>query len=224
MSLWQIDDKRAKISTSQPLAYADRVRIRQPGDAGFALGPHVDGGGVERWEPAGYGKGQVYDKVWQGNWQEYNPWEASCRVSTVTDLYSGAGACSMFRMFQGWLGLSDTGPREGTLKVNPMLQLSTAYFLLRPFFKPTKAASGLVSGEYSSDYLDADNWELISHEDMSTDLQGANPGHAQELNQVLHPHLQLDQTMVHIPKIQPGDLVVWHCDSKSTLIAFIPHC
>jgi hypothetical protein len=30
--------------------YVDRLRIRQPGDAQFALGPHVDAGGIERWE------------------------------------------------------------------------------------------------------------------------------------------------------------------------------
>ena len=49
MSHWHSDNKSARISTSHPVAYADRLRIRQPGDAGFALGPHVDGGSCERW-------------------------------------------------------------------------------------------------------------------------------------------------------------------------------
>lgn len=37
------------ISLSNVLSYADRLRIRHPGDSKFALGPHIDGGGVERW-------------------------------------------------------------------------------------------------------------------------------------------------------------------------------
>ena len=53
MNIWHRQDKDASISMLHPLTYADRVRIRQPGDAGFALGPHVDGGSVERWEPEG---------------------------------------------------------------------------------------------------------------------------------------------------------------------------
>lgn len=39
---------------STPLTYADRLRIRHPGDAKFALGPHIDGGGVERWGAYAY--------------------------------------------------------------------------------------------------------------------------------------------------------------------------
>lgn len=36
----------------------------------------------------------------------------------------------------------------------------------------------------------------------------------QRLNAVSHPHLRLDLegTMVSIPKVQPGDMVFWHCD------------
>jgi len=49
-------------------------------------------------------------------------------------------------------------------------------------------------------------------------MQGATPGHGMELRDVLHPHLNLDRTMVHVPKVAPGDYVSWHCDSKSLLI------
>ena len=149
-----------------------------------------------------------------GKWEEYDPWEASCRVPVVSDLYSGAGACSMFRMFQGWLSMSNTGLNEGTLKVNPLLQLSTAYFLLRPFFAPKKPAQELAVSQHPSDFLDTSNWTLRVQSDMTSELQGASLGHAQELNQALHPHLDLERTMVHIPRIKPGDSVVWHCDSK----------
>ena len=207
MNLWHSDNPQTLISTSQPLTYADRVRIRQPGDAGFALGPHIDGGSVERWEPKGYGLGGVYNKIWKGEWEEYDPWEASSRVPVVSDLYEGAGACSMFRMFQGWLGMSNTGPNEGTLMINPLVQLSTAYVLLRPFFEPVKQSNGTMDGEYTPDFLEAANWKLKSGEEASSDIQGANPGHAQELNQILHPHLDLLNTMVHVPNIGPGDYV-----------------
>ncbi|GJC85458.1 uncharacterized protein ColLi_08296 [Colletotrichum liriopes] len=126
----------------QPLTYADRLRIRQPGDATFALGPHVDGGSVERWERDGYGRGGgTYDAVFRGDWEAYDPWDVTARVEAVQDLYNGAGACSMFRMFQGWLSISACGPREGTLLVNPLVRHSTAYFLLRPFFRPRRDAA-----------------------------------------------------------------------------------
>ncbi|MCJ1404806.1 hypothetical protein MMC11_008032 [Xylographa trunciseda] len=213
MKLWHSDDEEVLISTSQPLAYADRVRIRQPGDSGFALGPHIDGGSLERWEPEGYGLGGVYNKIWQGEWEKYDPWEASSRVPAVSDLYDGAGACSMFRMFQGWLSMSSTGPNEGTLMVNPLLQLSTAYLLLRPFFSPIKQLESSTSNESLTKYLQAENWSLKTGDAITSEIQGANPGHAQELSQVLHPHLDLSRTMVHIPQIKAGDYVVWHCDT-----------
>jgi hypothetical protein len=53
LSFWHAKDPAAAIDTKYPVSYADRLRIRQPGDAGFALGAHVDGGSVERWEPDG---------------------------------------------------------------------------------------------------------------------------------------------------------------------------
>ena len=213
MSLWHTSSPTAEISTSHPLSYADRLRIRQPGDSGFALGPHIDGGSVERWEPDGYGVGGVYDRIFEGKWEEYDPWEACTRIPAVSDLYNGAGACSMFRMFQGWLSMSSTGPREGTLMVNPLLKLATTYFLLRPFFEPVRNTDAGPEGRYPSEYLDARNWRL--QESTTTELQGAQLGNAQELSAVLHPHINLPATMVHIPKINPGDYVAWHCDSKS---------
>jgi hypothetical protein len=214
MDLWHSNDKDTLISTSLPLAYADRVRIRQPGDAGFALGPHVDGGSVERWEPNGYGLGGVYDKIFQGKWEEYDPWESSSRISAISDNYESAGGCSMFRMFQGWLSMSHTSPNEGTLMVNPLLQLSTAYFMLRPFFEPIEHCETIISGQRSTKFLNVENWRLKTGSEITSELHGAFPGHGQELNEVLHPHLDLRRTMVHVPKIRPGDYVAWHCDSK----------
>ena len=115
----------------------------------------------------------------------------------------------MFRMFQGWLSMSSTGPYEGTLLVNPLLGLATSYFLLRPFFSPKSAAA---SQQFSDAYLAPSNWTL----DLSSTnswLQGATPGHGQELRHHLHPHLDLPNSMVHVPRVQPGDYVSWHCDT-----------
>ncbi|KAJ9422699.1 hypothetical protein QL093DRAFT_2578113 [Fusarium oxysporum] len=50
-----------KVSLTSPLVYSDRLRIRNPGDAKFALGPHMDGGSIERWEDPTYR--QVYEKI-----------------------------------------------------------------------------------------------------------------------------------------------------------------
>ncbi len=113
----------------------------------------------------------------------------------------------MFRMFQGWLGLSHTAPKEGTLLVSPLLQLAT-YFLLRPFFDPINPASNLG-------FLHSDNWKLKTGADMDAALHGATPGNSKELNDEFHPHLNLRDTMVHVPKTAPGDFVDWHCDSRS---------
>jgi hypothetical protein len=213
MNLWHLSDPQSRISLSQPLAYADRLRIRQPGDAKFALGPHIDGGSVERWEEHGYGLGKVYDRIFEGNWVNYDPWDASTRVRAVVDNYGGLGACTMFRMFQGWVSMSRTGPYEGTLQVNPLLRLSTSYLLLRPFFQPIKPAAELPTAEF----LDASNWKFCGKE-LTSELQGAIPGHGQELSDTLHPHLELEKSMVHMPQVKPGDFVVWHCDSKSEKI------
>ncbi|KAF5638501.1 DUF1479 domain protein [Fusarium sp. NRRL 25303] len=203
MSLWHTTSPTS-ISLSQPFSYADRLRIRQPGDASFALGPHIDGGSVERWEPEGYGAGHVFDSILQGDWESYDPWDASGRVDAVNNRYNGLGACSMFRMWQGWMSMSHTKPEEGTLLVNPLVKLSMAYVLLRPFFKARSEMLG-------QGFLDEGNWELMR--DVDSELQGATPGTGQELTGELHPHLELEKTMVHVPEIRPGDFVAWHCDT-----------
>lgn len=95
--------------------------------------------------------------------------------------------------------MSQAGPGEGTLLVNPLMHLATAYVLLRPFFRPR--------------FLAADNWVFTGGADMTSELQGATPGHSQELSEELHPHLELKRTMVHVPEIRPSDYVAWHFDT-----------
>lgn len=205
-SLWTASPE-APISLKTPLSYADRLRVRQPGDAQFALGPHMDGGSVERWETEGYGRGGVYDSIFKGEWEEsYDPFDASGRVDAVTDLYGGLGACSMFRMFQGWLSMSRVKPGEGTLQVYPLVKEGLVYTLLRPFFR--------AKSREKDGYLEEENWEFTGGERMESELHGAAPGCAQEMNEELHPHLELGRTMVNVPEVGPGDYVVWHCDSE----------
>lgn len=218
---WHSSDAKAPVSLGQPLTYADRLRIRRPGDQAFALGPHQDGGSVERWMDEGYGRGGTYEAVFRGRWEdEYDPWEASTRVDAVNDLFGGLGACTMFRMFQGWLSMSEVGPREGTLLVNPLLKLATAYSLLRPFFRPV-TETGVVQMPPASTperarFLAPENWAFTGGEAMTSEMPGATPGFGMEFPQViLHPHLELDRTMVHVPRVKPGDYVAWHCDSTS---------
>ncbi|KAF3763386.1 DUF1479-domain-containing protein [Cryphonectria parasitica EP155] len=223
-STWNTSDPRSLISISNPISYADRLRIRQPGDATFALGPHVDGGSVERWMPEGYGLGGTYDAIFRGDWEsQYDPWDASTRVNAVNDLYNGLGACSAFRAFQGWMSISKAGPKEGTLLVNPLLKLATSYALLRPFFQPRnivdleKAKPGSLA---RARFLAPENWEFTSGDKMTSEIPGATPGYGMEFPKLaMHPHLELDRTMVHVPHIKPGDYVAWHCDSKLTIHA-----
>ncbi|KAM0265616.1 hypothetical protein ACHAQJ_000049 [Trichoderma viride] len=203
---WHTSSPNTPISLDIPLSYADRLRIRRPGDATFALGPHIDGGSVERWEKDGYGRGHVYDKVFEGKWESYDPWDASGRVDAVNDLHNGLGACTAFRAWQGWVSMSQVGPEQGTLLTYPLM-LSTAYTLLRPFFKP------LDDSKIGDRFLDEKNWAFTGDADMTSDLQGAHPGHGQELNDELHPHLELSRTMTHVPEIKPGAFVAWHCDT-----------
>lgn len=205
LSFWHSKRKNSAIDINTPVAYADRVRIRMPGDAGFALGPHVDGGSAERWEKEGYGRGGVYNDIWHGDWEKFDPWELSCRLPVEADLYNGAGACSMIRSYQGWLSMSATGAGQGTLLVNPLFKLATAYYLLRPFFSPRN------TNTESSSYLDASNWALDPIQNSL--IQGATLGMTQELSNALHPHLELEKSMIHVPDVRPGDYVAWHCDT-----------
>ncbi|GAB1317781.1 DUF1479-domain-containing protein (Fragment) [Madurella fahalii] len=219
-SLWRASDGASAVSLRTPLCYADRLRIRRPGDARFALGPHQDGGSVERWEEDGYGRGGVYEAVFRGSWDAappdapyapYDPYDASDRVRATTDLYGGLGASSMFRMFQGWLAMSKVGPGEGTLLVNPLVKEAGVYSLLRPFFRARRTLAE-VGGEKER-FLEAGNWEFTGGEKMGSELQGAVPGCGQEFPDGEHPHLELERTMVHVPEVRPGDYVVWHCDT-----------
>ncbi|KAK3181005.1 hypothetical protein K4F52_007677 [Lecanicillium sp. MT-2017a] len=178
----------------------------------------VDNGSLERWEPDGYQRAGTYSRIFQGRWEEYDPWVSRCRASATTDLYNGYGACTIFRMFQGVLALSTVEP--GTIRLLPSPKLATAYYLLRPFFTPVSAAAPQWpslshagrSPEWDA-YLAPDNWRLTrGGGDGDTVIHGAVPGHAQRVTESWHPHLHLRSSMITLPTLQPGDYILWHPD------------
>jgi hypothetical protein len=168
----------------------------------------VDNGSLERWEPDGYGRDGTYDAVFRGEWEKYDPWDPTHRVTATSDLYNGYGACSIFRMYQGVVALSTIEP--GLIRLLPSPKLATAYFLLRPFFAPKTKAPERRDGPEWDAFLDPSNWEL--EKEQSTIIHGAVPGHAQRLTETWHPHLHLRRTLQTIPTLQTGDYIVWHPD------------
>jgi len=228
LSLWHTSDPSTEISLTTPISYFDRLRIRQPGDATFTLGPHIDGGSFERWEDPGYRA--CFGKILQGGsrWREHDPFDATPRIHAKQDLYNAPyvfvevgilhwtltvfllllfahrNQCSIFRPWQGWTSISSTGPKEGTLRVLPMLSLASAYTILRPFFRPRVGLQ--------SDSLKFEDWEVDIH---GPSFPGSGMGKAQELNIKTHPHLRLDRTMVSMPRVEPGDQV--YCASCELL-------
>ena len=190
-------------------ADAQRAALELLGDfASSTVIAQVDNGSLERWEPDGYGRGGTYKAVFRGEWEKYNPWDPTFRVSSTPDLYNGYGACSIFRMYQGVVALSTIEP--GLIRLLPSPKLTTAYFLLRPFFSPKTKPPERRSGPEWDAFLDASNWSL--DREHSTIIHGAVPGHAQRLTERWHPHLHLRKTLVTIPTLQTGDYIVWHPD------------
>lgn len=225
MSIWETTDDD-RLATRFPICYADRIRIdtNTTSDLNVGSGPNgeeslpsatstliaqVDNGSLERWEVDGYGHSGCYDAIWRGDWEEYNPWDPTGRINATTDLYNGAGACSMFRMFQGILALTTVEP--GMVRLLPSPKLSTAYFLLRPFFKPKLPAPEDHADVESWDaYMDPSNWQV--EKDQTTIIHGAVPGHAQRVTDTWHPHLRLNASLVAPPTLNPGDYIIWHPD------------
>jgi len=192
------------VDMSTPLVYADRFRIRHPGIQWDRHPPHVDGGSIERWEDENFR--QCFAEILSGNWRKHDPYELKDRLNARSSLYGRPGQATVFRTFQGWLAMSETAPTQGTLKVFPDVHLSNAYTILRPFFRPTVPLS-------SPDILDASNWVFDISEPSFPGIVPRETGfHGPRPTPELHPHLRLDETMTSVPKVNPGDMVFWHCD------------
>ncbi|KAI8877328.1 DUF1479-domain-containing protein [Backusella circina FSU 941] len=178
--LWHATDDTI-IDLSKNLVYCDRLRIRSAGDASFALQEHIDSGSLERWQDPTYRK--CYTDIFNGNWENYDPYEATHRVNAKMDLYGSAGGCSVFRNFQGWVAMSHITPGGGTLRVCPLIKESTAYFMMKPLLREN---------------LD------------KNDYCGAFPGLSQYITATDHPLIR--DSMVSLPEMRPGDAIFWHCD------------
>jgi hypothetical protein len=87
-----------EVDVSSLAIYADRFRVRHPGEAGN-LPAHLDNGSIERWEDEQ--NSRSYGAIWEGRWEEYDAWDIDHRAEAVIDLYGGPGACSVFRSLQG---------------------------------------------------------------------------------------------------------------------------
>lgn len=123
-NLWRFDG--AGIDPDHECAYADRVRRREPGDRTLTLGPHIDGGAVERWLAPGFQR--LYAPVLAGDWQAFNPFDG--RRRDTANATPSLLVCSMFRTWQGWTALTPQGPGDGTLQLVPVAHGMT-YMLLR---------------------------------------------------------------------------------------------
>ena len=108
------------------LSYADRVRRRAPGDTTLAIAPHMDAGTVERWIDPGYQR--VYEHVFAGDWQGYDPFDARHRLETRE--FPTPSVASVFRTYQGWTALTRQGPSDGSLELVPIAR-GVVYMLLR---------------------------------------------------------------------------------------------
>ncbi|RPD57920.1 DUF1479-domain-containing protein [Lentinus tigrinus ALCF2SS1-7] len=209
LSLWHTSLPDTPVSVRTPLSYFDRLRIRGPGPSGVTLAPHIDGGGIERWEDPAYRS--VWKRILEGGdaWRQYDPFDISPRLDANEEMYKSPNpGCSILRPWQGWTAMSHTGPGEGTLRVLPMLPLATAYVILRPFFSLRPELAGGFN-DAADIPLDADAWVLDLD---SSAFPGSTPGKTQAITPVTHPHLRIDKTIVSLPRVEPGDQVYWHTD------------
>jgi hypothetical protein len=200
-SLWH--DKTNRTS-SDPLVYYDGIRDRAAGQPFLGLGPHIDAGSLCRWADDGYLR--AYNDIFSGNLDKYDPYDLALRQDANPELFPGMAHSSVFRAFQGWTALTPTAPREGTIMVYPNVSSVIAYVLLRPFFSPPAE---------STEVMDPEKWTL----DEGTGwFPGTTKPDSQRLSRASHPHLKLEQCLVHMPKIQPGDTVWWHSDVSRRIL------
>ncbi|BBT44020.1 DUF1479 domain-containing protein [Enterobacter asburiae] len=125
--------------------YPDRIRRRLPGTTSKGLGAHTDSGALERWLLPAYQ--QVFARVFDGNVEKYDPWNAAHRTEVEEYTVDNTTKCSVFRTFQGWTALSDMIPGQGLLHVVPIPE-AMAYILLRPLLDdvPEDELCGVAPG------------------------------------------------------------------------------
>ena len=159
----------------------------------------MDAGSLCRWVDPAYIK--IYEQVFSGYPENHDSWNLGLPKDAIQDIFKGPAHSSITRSFQGWTALTQTAPREGTLLVYPNLEASMAYMMLRPFFKPPAHSDGV---------MDASKWTL----DESGFFPGTEKPESQRLSRSSHPHLRLEECLLHVPPMKAGDTVWWHADVR----------
>jgi hypothetical protein len=186
-------------TSPEPFAYLDGIRDRAPGQPFLGLGPHIDAGSFCRWADTAYRK--VYDNIFRGKPEAHDSFDIRLRKDADQEMYKAMAHSTVLRTFQGWTALTPTAPREGTIMIYPNLKYVIAYMLLRPLFQPPK--------DKNADVMDPDNWTL---DEETGWFPGTFKTQSQRLSRASHPHLRLEECLVHMPRVNAGDTVWWHCD------------
>ena len=185
-------------TSSEPLVYLDGVRDRAPGQEFLGLGPHIDAGSLTRWADPSYR--HVYHEVFSGRPEQLDIYNLGTRKDARQDLFPGIAHSSVLRTFQGWTAFTPTCAGQGTILVYPNASWAIAYVILRPLF--TAPAD-------PEEVMDASKWTI---DRTSAWFPGTFKADSQRLSRSSHPHLRLEECMVAMPPIEPGDTVWWHTD------------
>jgi len=164
------DDGKWLFDPTKETTYADRQRIRTPGNVS-GLAPHIDGGSIERWMDPGYLR--YYEKVFSGAWEDFEPWAGHLRVHTAE--LPSPNVCTVFRSFQGWLALSKQGKDDGTLQVVPLLKESITHLLLRPLLDDVPDTDPLCGAFFSKQFRILEQWHPELLKSLVT-IPQVNPG------------------------------------------------
>ncbi|WOZ76105.1 DUF1479 domain-containing protein [Kosakonia sacchari] len=144
--LWRFESEGQQwFDPDVSVIYPDRIRRRPPGTTSKGLGAHTDSGALERWLLPAYQR--VFANVFNGKFEEYDPWNAAHRTEVEEYTVDNTTKCSVFRTFQGWTALSDMIPGQGLLHVVPIPE-AMAYILLRPLLDdvPEDELCGVAPG------------------------------------------------------------------------------
>jgi hypothetical protein len=202
-ALWH--DGTSEVAT-EPLLYSDGIRDRPPGQRFLGLGPHIDAGSLCRWADPAYRN--AYKKIFSGSPRAHDAFDLEVRKNANQILFPGIAHSQVFRSFQGWTAMTRAAASEGAIMLYPNVQTVIAYVLLRPFFAPPTNAA---------DVMEASKWTLDT---SGAWFPGTSKPDSQSLSRVSHPHLRLEECLVHIPDMAAGDTVWWHTDVRMNLWSF----
>ena len=80
------------VDLSVSLSYADRFRMRHPGNKWYRHPPHIDGGAIERWEDPHFRS--CYQSILEGDWKKHDPYDLAGRLNARLSLYDRKGQVS----------------------------------------------------------------------------------------------------------------------------------